>query len=261
MLSRIVGLGVSGLLSLSVLGMVPAAPQDPESPPPQKGRLLPDKKGDSAGQRQEEGGPEADLQRAYSLLRRLRAENAAVGHHDARIRDWTERATKYYSDGVGAFREQNPLLARQYVAIAHDLARAIDHTRNATLFDRPDDRLPPPPGSGGSGRAAYAHRELTKAYERFHNSDDGSDAGPEAKFYRDAAGNLYQDARRDFEAGRTERAGELSRAAEAMTLVCEHLGNAADLRRAPPPNAQPKTRRDSGRQGEGGQIATPPDRP
>ena len=35
-------------------------------------------------------------------------------------------------------------LAREYGAAAHDLARAVDHARNAALFDRPRPDLPPP---------------------------------------------------------------------------------------------------------------------
>ena len=38
-----------------------------------------------------------------------------------------------------------------------------------------------------------------------------------------AARDLYSAARRDMEAGRVERAGEMARAAEAMTHVPEHL--------------------------------------
>ncbi len=70
----------------------------------------------------------------------------------------------------------------------------------------------------------------------------GGDAGAEANYFRDAANDLYRSARRDFDAGRLERAGELARAAEAMTHVSEHLGHAADVRRAPPPKADRKAR-------------------
>jgi hypothetical protein len=263
MVFKILGLGASGLLGLGVLGMMPAvAHQDPASPPSQKtGRPDSEKDGEARGKKDAEGAPEADLQRAYSLLRRLRAETPATARADARIREWTERATKYYGDGVRAYREQNPQLARQYAAIARELARAVDHTRNSALFDRPDESLPPPPASAGSGREAYSHRELMRAYEQFRSSDDGSDAGPEAKYFREAAASLYEAARRDFEAGHVERAGELARAAEAMTLVCEHLGKAADLRVAPSPDAATKPRGRSGREGDRGKITTPPDRP
>ncbi len=238
MLSRILGLGLSGLVGLSLLGTLPTSAQEPESPPPRK-KGLPDPRTKKETV-EREGDTEADLQRTYGLLRRLRADTSARGQTDARIRDWTERATKYYGDGVRAYQEQNPQLAQQDAAIAHDLARAIDHTCNAALFDHPDESLPPPPGRAGSGREAYARRSLEEAYERLREGDDGSDAGPEAKYYHDAASNLYRDARRDFEAGRLERADELARAAQAMTKVCEHLGRAADLRVLPAPKPAPE---------------------
>jgi hypothetical protein len=41
------------------------------------------------------------------------------------------------------------------------------------------------------------------------------------------ARDLYRAARRDLEAGREDRGGELARAAEAMTHVTEHLGHVA----------------------------------
>jgi hypothetical protein len=262
MLLKILSLGASGLVSLAMLGAMPAAPQEPEVPPPPKKKGLPfPKKGEAAEQKEGERGPEVDLQRAYSLLRRLRADGQAAGRPDARISDWTERATKYYRDGVRALQDENPLLAHEYGAIAHDLARAIDHARNATLYDRPDEDLPSLPTKAGAGRDRVARRDLMRAYERLREADDGSDAGPEAKYFHDAAGDLYRTARRDFEAGRLERAGELARAAEAMTHVCEHLGHAADERRAPPPATEAKRRRGSETKDDRGEILPPPERP
>jgi hypothetical protein len=245
MLSRILGLGLSALVGLSLLGALPTSAQEPESPPlKKKGLPVPRTKKETVGR---EGDTEADLQRAYGLLRRLRADASTRSQTDGRIRDWIERATRYYGEGVRAYREQNPQLAQQDAAIAHDLARAIDHTCNAALFDRPDESLPPPPARAGSGREAYARRSLEDAYERLREGDDGSDAGLEAKYYREAATTLYRDARRDFEAGRLERAGELARAAQAMRSVCEHLGLAADLRVLPAPKAERKTGRSTDR--------------
>src|SRR4051812_38095528 len=52
-------------------------------------------------------------------------------------------------------------------------------------------------------------------------------------FYRDASKDLYNAARRDAEAGRILRAGELARAAEALTHVPEHLARAAEDRPEP----------------------------
>jgi len=237
MLLKLLSMGASGLVGLALLGPLasPDGSDEPPSPPKKKGDFF--KNGEAE---KKEPGPEGDLHRAYNLLRRLRAEGQTGGRPEGRIRDWTERATRYYRDGVKALEERNPQLAHEYGAIAHDLARAIEHARNAALFDRPDEDLPRVPGKAGSGRDGEARRQLTKAYERLKEGDDGSDAGPEAKFYRDAAVDLYRAARRDAEAGRTERAGELARAAEAMTHVAEHLGHAADDRTAPPSTAEPK---------------------
>ena len=269
MLLKLLGVGASALLSLTLLGMMPAPPQEPgEPPPPPKKKDVFAKRKGEAGKKGElarkkgEEGPEGDLNRAYNVLRRLRAEGQAAGRPEARIREWTDRAVQYYRDGLRALRDENPQLAHEYGAIAHDLGRAIEHARNASLYDRPDDDLPAPPRSASEGRGGEARKDLTKAYERLREGDDGSDAGPQAKYYRDAAGDLYRAARRDFEAGRSERAAELARAAEAMSHVAEHLGHAADVRETPPPDA--KGRR-PGRVGDKadreGQILPPPPEP
>ena len=104
------------------------------------------------------------------------------------------------AEGPAGRRSQ---LAHEYGAIAHDLARAVEHARNAAIL-RPARRRPARAArTGREGRGGEARRELTRAYERLREGEDGSDAGPKAKFYRDAAGELYRAARRDFEAGRT----------------------------------------------------------
>ena len=59
--------------------------------------------------------------------------------------------------------------------------------------------------------------------------------------YVKAARDLYTAARRDLEAGRDERAGELARAAEAMTHVPEHLAQIGDGFGAPLPRPAPRT--------------------
>ena len=258
MLLKLLGVGASGLLSLTLMGMVPAAPQEPGEPPPPKKKDFFGKRKGEAGKKGEfakkgEEGPEHDLSRAYNLLRRLRAEGQASGRTEARIREWTDRAVDYYRNGLRAMQDGNRQLAHEYGAIAHDLARAVEHARNAALYDRPDDDLPPPPGRGREGRGGEAHKELTKAYERLREEDPGSDAGPRAEPYRAAAGELYRAARRDYEAGRTERAAELARAAEAMSHVAEHLGHAADVREATPPG--PEGRKGADRDGK---ILPPP---
>ncbi len=260
MLYKLLGVGASGLVSLALLGILPASSQEPDEPPPKKKEFSPRKKGEAGkkgelAKRKGEAGPEEDLNRAYNILRRLRAEGQAGGRTDARIREWTDRAVDYYRNGLRALRDENPQLAHEYAAVAHDLARAIEHARNAALFDRADDDLPPPPRTGRSGRGGEARKDLTKAYERLREGYDGSDAGPTAKVYRDAASDLYRAARRDYEAGRTERAAELARAAEAMSHVAEHLGHAADVREAPPPKAE------RGPGADRGEILPPPPEP
>jgi hypothetical protein len=255
MLPKILGLGASGLLSLSLLGMMPTSPQEPDGPPPKKKELKHAKKGEFETKKREaetkaDEGPEGDLYRAYNLLRRLRSDGQAAGRPEARIREWTDRAMKSYRAGIQALKDENPELAHEYAAIANDLARAIEHVRSATLSDRPDEELPAPPVKAGPGRDREARRALAKAYERLRDGDAGSDAGAESQYFRDAANALCRDAQRDVDAGRIERAGELARAAEAMTHIAEHLGRAADFRRTPPPKA--------GSKGDRGQIQQPP---
>jgi hypothetical protein len=261
MLLKLLGAGASGLLSLTLLGMIPASSQERDEPPPPKKKELFGKRKGEAGKKGEfakkkgEPGPEGDLNRAYNLLRRLRAEGQASGRTEARIREWTDRAVDYYRNGLRALRDGNQRLAHEYGAIAHDLARAVEHARNAALYDRPDDDLPPPPATAYEGRGGEARKELTKAYQRLRTEDVGSDAGPKAQSYRDTASELYRAARRDYDAGRTERAAELARAAEAMAHVAEHLGHAADVRETLPPKPE-------GRKGDReGQILPPPPEP
>ena len=258
MLLKWLGAGASGLLSLALVGVIPASSQErDEPPPPKKKEFFGKKKGEpgkkEAAKKKGEEGPEHDLNRAYNLLRRLRADSQGAGRSEARIREWTDRAVEYYRNGLRAHRDGNRQLAHEYAAIAHDLARAVEHARNAALYDRPDDDLPPPPDAGREGRGGEARKELTKAYERLREEDPGSDAGPKAEPYRNAAGELYRAARRDFEAGRTERAAELARAAEAMSHVAEHLGHAADVRETTPPRRKYADR--------DGQILPPPPEP
>ncbi len=167
---------------------------------------------------------------------------------------------QYYRDGLRALRDDNPQLAHEYGAIAHDLGRAIEHAE-CGVYDRPDDDLPAPPRSGREGRGGEARKDLTKAYERLREGDDGRDAGPTAKYYRDAAGDLYRAARRDFEAGRTERAAELP--APPRPWPCRRAPRPCRGRpRGGPPSA--KSRR-PGRPGDKadreGQILPPPPEP
>lgn len=227
MLGKIFALGASSLLGISLAGFSPPPPPDDGPPPPPK---------------EGEHGPGGDLKKAYDLLRRLRSDGRTTGRSEERLRDWTERATKLYRDGLRAREAGDPRLAHEYGAAAHDLARAIDHARNAAQYERPDPDLPPPSGPGPEDGAARVRRDLRRAYDRIRDELDGR-PGMDRTFYLDAARDLYNAARRDAEAGRQERAGELARAAEAMSHVAEHLGHADDRDRPDEPPPPPDRRR------------------
>jgi hypothetical protein len=68
-----------------------------------------------------------------------------------------------------------------------------------------------------------ARADLKRAYEKVR--DARKNANADTKVYLDAARDLYNAARGDVEAGRYQRASELARAAEALTLVPKHLGS------------------------------------
>ncbi len=153
------------LVCIGLAALAPAQPPGPGGPPPPppkakvKAKVKAKKKG--------EDGPKGDLTKAYDLLRRLRADATSAGRPEERIRDWTERATQYYRDGLKAFNAGDDFLAHEYGAIAHDLARASDHARNAALLDRRDPDLPPPPDGVGPGDSGErVRRDLYRAYDR-----------------------------------------------------------------------------------------------
>ena len=106
---------------------------------------------------------------------------------------------------------------------AHDLARAADHARNASRFDRPDPDLPAP--SDDFGLEDTRERAVATCTEPMNGSDGLATGEPAtgSEVYVKAARDLYNAARRDLQAGRDDRAGELARASEAMTHVPEHL--------------------------------------
>jgi hypothetical protein len=221
MFFKILTVGASSLVGLVLTGLFPPPPPDRDGPPPPK------EKGKAKAKR--EPGPAGDLQRAYELLRRLRADGRNGGRPEERLRDWTERATQLYRQGIRADEAGDPRLAHEYGAAAHDLARAVDHAKRAALYDTSDPELPaPPPGPGPDSNDERVHRDLRRAYERIQDWG-GDDSSPDARSYLEAARDLYSAARRDAEDGRLERAGELSRAAEAMTHVPEHLTHATDI--------------------------------
>lgn len=224
---KLAALTLSVAFSLVLAAIVPAQPPDPQGPPRPRAKEKDKAKGKGGLKKKGEDGPQGDLRKAYDLLWRLRAGESSAGRSEERIVDWTERAAKYYRDGLRALDDDNAFLAHEYGAIAHDLARAADHARHVSLLDRRDHDLPPPPGGRGpEDTGERARRELRHAYDRITELGD-ADPPPGSGFYLKAARDLYTAARRDLEAGREDRSGELARAAEAMTHVVEHLGHVA----------------------------------
>ena len=223
-------LSVTSLIGVGLAALI-QPPPPPDGPPPH-GKAEKEKKGAP--------GPEGDLRRAYDLLRKLRAENGA-GRSEDKLQDWTDRATGLYRKGIKALAADDRRLGHEYGAAAHDLARAVDHARHAAQLDHSDPDLPPPPeGRGPDDDQERTIRDLRHAYDRIEEAK-GAEAD-EARYYLDAARDLYKAARRDAEADRFERAGELARAAEAMTHVPEHLAHASGRDDGPRPD--PKGRRE-----------------
>lgn len=75
--------------------------------------------------------------------------------------------------------------------------------------------------------ANEARADLQRAYDKIKTARE-NDKSAESKFYLDAARDLYNAARRDALAARFDRARELARAAEALTLVPKHLAAIKD---------------------------------
>lgn len=75
--------------------------------------------------------------------------------------------------------------------------------------------------AGGVDKNA-AIAELKRAYETILSARK-HDKGDHSRTYLDAARDLYNSARREAESGHFERATELAKAAEALTLVPKHL--------------------------------------
>ncbi len=232
----------SVLVSLGLASYLPAQP-------PPDGRPIPKVKGKEKAKKKGEREPGGNLRKAYDLLRRLRADEGSAGRPEERLHDWTDRAASLYRDGLKAQSDGDMSRAREYGTAAHDLARAVDHARNASRFDRPDPDLPPPSDDFGlEDTRDRARRDLTRAYERLEWLGTWRSA-PDSEVYIKAARDLYTAARRDLVAGRDERAGELARAAEAMTHVPEHLAQVGPARGrfealpAPPPERpEPKAK-------------------
>ncbi len=219
-LFKILALGSSSLLGVVLAAAMPPEPPGPQEPPKAK--------------KKEDRGPGGEMKKAYDLLRRLRSDGRNVGRPEERLKDWTERATRIYRDAVRAFEKGDERKAREYGVAAHDLARAVDHARNAAMFELDDDLPPPPDVRGPEDEDERTRRDLRHAYDRIADLRDEAE-GADVRFYLDASKDLYNAARRDAVAGRKERAGELARAAEALTHVPEHLARATDPDDRPEP--------------------------
>lgn len=233
MMAKLIAMTASGVLGLGMAGLFgpepdPKGPRD-DGPPKKKGE--PGKKGDA-------------LRKAYDLLRRVKADSDGSGRTEDRLRDWAGRAARIYRKGVDAAKDGDTGRAEELGLAAHDLARAVDHARNASRYDRPDPDLPPPPGGRGRGPESDdrepIRKDLRKAYDKVR--DLGDEDAPDARFYIDAARDLYNAARRDAEGDRPERAAELARAAEAMAHVPEHLARAEGRDRDRGPEPKEKAR-------------------
>lgn len=204
-LTSVLGIGLTTLFQ-------PPPPPDEDGPPPKA---------------KKKGEPKDELRKAYDLLRRVRADSGS-GRAEERTKDWTDRATSLYRKAIEAKEKGDGRRSREFGVAAHDLARAIDHAHNAARFERADPELPPPPDDAGpEDLSERTYRDLNRAYDRIREAAEPEPVA-DAKFYVDAARDLYNAARRDVEAGRVERGGELARAAEAITHVPEHLAHAAD---------------------------------
>ena len=227
MLSKLFSLGLTSLLGLGLAAALPPQPPAPDDGPPPPPNAK--KKGDP--------GPQDGIRKAYDLLRRLRSDNQTTGRPEERLRDWTERATALYRNAVTAQKAGDERKAHEYGIAAHDLARAVDHARSAAQFDRsePDPDLPPPPaGTGPETDKERVAFDLRNAYDHIRDQLDKNDQGKDATYYNDASRDLYNAARRDAVAGRYERAGELARAADALSHVNEHVAHATGNRPEPP---------------------------
>jgi len=220
-MSKILATGVSTLLGLGLGALLQGPPDGGPSPRPPEAK--------------KKGGPERELRKTYDLLRRLRGEEGPVSRPEERLRDLTERATEFYRKAIETQGGEGRA-AHEYGVAAHDLARAVEHARNAARLDRPDPELPPPPaGHGPESIHDRSRHDLRRAYDRIHELRE-QHLGGDADFYLGVAGDLYTDARRDAEDDRDDRAGELARAAEALTHVPEHLARAEG--RGEPPKAR-----------------------
>lgn len=218
MFSKLIVAAFTSLASLGLMLTIQEPPKGERPPDPKK------KKHDEKKKK----GAEDDLRHAYDLLRRLRIEGG--GRADDRLQDWMRRSSDLYRKGVDAFDQGDKRLAHEYGASAHDLARAVDHALKADQANEKSPDLPPPPEPRKKAEGPHDHvnHDLQRAFDRYQEVKERVAGVKDAPFYLDAAKDLYNAARHDAEEGRLDRAGELAKAAEAMTHVPEHLGHAAE---------------------------------
>ncbi len=245
---KLTAMGLSSLLGIGLAGLLGGS-QPPDGPPPPEPKAKAKRKGE----------PGDELRKTYDILRRVRSGSEG-GRTEERIKDWTVRATDLYRKALRAHEQGERRQARELAVASHDLARAADHARNAAQLDRTDPDLPPPPEDDGpEDLAERTHRDLRRAYERIREADSYGSVVDSA-FYLRGARDLYNAARRDVEAGRIERGGELARAAEAMTHVPEHLAHAGDPDGPPAKDEPPKRKEADARKKAGpGGLFDPPD--
>ena len=239
MLSKLIVAAFTSLASLGLFLTIQEPPKGERPPDPKK------KKHDEKKKK----GAEDDLRHAYDLLRRLKVDGG--GPAEDRLKDWMARSSALYRKGVDAYSRGDKRLAHEYGASAHDLARAVDHALKADHAAEASPDLPPPPEPAkkkAEDHGEHVNHDLQRAFDRYQEIKPKVEGVKDAAFYLDAAKDLYNAARHDAEEGRLDRAGELAKAAEAMTHVPEHLAHAAEAgselenRPEPPKRPEPPSR-------------------
>ena len=201
-------------------------------PPPRRRPARSQGQTKGKGEPKKKGGPADDLRKAYDLLTpppRRRQRHGPSRGADSRLD-----------------RARGQLLPRRREVVQcrrrFPCPRVRRHRPRPGPGRRPrpqrravrPPRLRPaasPDGFGPDDSSERIRRDLNRAYDRINEFGD-RDPAPAAGFNRRRRATSTAPRDATCEAGREERAGELARAAEAMTHVAEHLGHAAD---GPPP--------------------------
>jgi hypothetical protein len=223
--------GEGGMASRGVIVVRPGPDGKPQLPEQLKGRVFVTPKGDAL-----KGGQGQSQVQRYEL----RVEDKDLG---TRLREQVDEVRKQAeAAGLKAVEAQANALNRQREAEA--IHRQLDEARKAT------ERIFGPGMTGDKAKAfeaargfaeqlargmkgdpaAKAREDLQRAYDKIAAARKAAGEDPKGKYYLDAARDLYNAARRDAEAGRHERASELARAAEALTLVPQNLPETTEVR-------------------------------